>query len=311
MDTVELFFSCDENYLPLLAVTLTSIREHRDPQREYSIRVLHTGLRESLRTRMQLRFCDDGFTVRFVDISEEVARVAQQLHTRDHYTKTTYYRLFIPELFPQLEKVLYLDCDIVLQTDVAELFDQDMAGDLVGAVPDSMVTAIDAFGEYVSNRLGIRPEHYFNAGVLLMDLDAMRRFHFTEVFLKLLNSVTFRVAQDQDYLNVICKGRTLLLGREWNTMPGCAGGEPKLIHYNLDCKPWWRDDVPYGDVFWDYARRSGYFNQVKAIRSGFTREKIARAAAQTRALVALGQRQARRRLRNQYLGWKIRKVVAL
>lgn len=310
MKTVNLFFACDDNYVPFLAVTLTSIQENCDPDRKYDVRVLHTGLKQENRDRLMTRFSKPNFSLCFWNIGRMLEKYADRLYTRDYYSKSTYYRLFIPELFPQLEKALYLDCDIVVTGDISKLYDQDMGDNLVAAVPDSMVTAIEPFARYVQNRLRVKPERYFNAGVLMMNLAEMRNMQFTEVFLKLLERVTFRVAQDQDYLNVICKDRACYLGREWNTMPGAAFCEdPKLIHFNLDCKPWWRDDVPFSDVFWDYAQRSDFLPEIQEIRAGFTPERIEHSAEQTKNLIALGQRQSRQRTRNLYLNWKIRQVV--
>lgn len=312
MDTVDLFFACDDSYVPFLAVSIASIKENRDPSRNYELRILHTGLQAQNIRRLTDSFNSARFSIEFVNISKNVAEFSDRLHTRDYYSKSTYYRLFIPELFPQLTKALYLDCDIVVLGDISRLYDVKLGSNLAGAVPDSMVTTIDPFRQYVQNRLGISAENYFNAGVLLMNLDEMRRCRFSEVFLKLLQQVTFRVAQDQDYLNVICKDRVRYVGYEWNTMPGCLRTDtPNLIHFNLDCKPWQRDDVAYSDLFWNYAERSGFLSEILTIRAGFTQEHIDRAAEQTENLIAMGQRQARQRTQNMLIHWKIRRVVNL
>lgn len=312
MNPVQLFFACDDQYVPFLAVTLTSLKEHRDPVRTYILRILHTGLEERNIRQLTEAFQEDRFTLEFVDITDKVEEFADQLHTRDYYSKSTYYRLFIPDLFPQVDKALYLDSDLLFRGDVAELYDTDLGDNLVGAVPDSMVCRIPAFRVYVQNRLRVEPERYFNAGVLLMNLEEMRQCKFSQVFLKLLRKVTFQVAQDQDYLNVICKNRVTYLGFEWNTMPGAVRVDsPRLIHYNLDCKPWHRDDVVYGELFWDYAKRSGFYPEIRGIRSGYTEEQIAHSAAETENLIALGQRQAEQRTRNLWIQWKIKRVVNL
>lgn len=309
MKTVNLFFSCDDTYLPFLAVTLTSIRENRDKSRRYVVRILNTGLTPENRQRLQT-LAEENFLLEPVDISLTVERFARQLHTRDYYSQSTYYRLFIPELFPELDKALYLDCDIVVTGDISRLFDRELGSDLVGAVPDSMVIAIKPLSQYARKRLQVRPENYFNAGVLLMNLEQMRKIRFTDTFLRLLQTVTFRVAQDQDYLNVLCKGRVTYLGFEWNTMPGSIRTDaPRLIHYNLDCKPWQRDDVAYSDVFWHYAKRSGFYQDILAIRAGFTPERIRRRALQTTDLIALGKRQSRQWTRNYLIQWQIKKAV--
>lgn len=246
----------------------------------------------------------------FIDITQAVEQFADKLHTRDYYSKSTYYRLFIPDLFPGLDKALYLDSDVVLLGDVSELYDVDLEDNLVGAIPDSVVGSIPALALYTKKRLRVAADHYFNAGVLLMNLDAMRKCDFLNVFLRLLQSVTFQIAQDQDYLNVICKNRVEYVGFEWNTMPcDVHTNAPKLIHYNLDFKPWHRDDVAFGDVFWDYAERSGYLEEIRKVREGYTEWHVARSAEETTHLIAMGKKQARKRTANMLIRWKIRRVV--
>lgn len=311
MDAVNLFFACDDSYVPFLAVTLTSLKENRDPTRRYALRILEIGLREENKARLRQLLAEDGFTLEFVDVTPAVEAVADRLHTRDYYSKSTYYRLFIPDLFPELSKALYLDSDVVVQGDVSQLYDTQLGENLVAAVPDGIVNTVKDLGRYATNRLKVTsPRHYFNAGVLLMNLDAMRRCRLSDVFLKLLQQVTFRVAQDQDYLNVICRNRVTYLGYEWNTMPtGIHAETPKLIHYNLDSKPWHRDDVAYGDTFWAYAQRSGFLPEILAIRAEYTPAHIQKSAEETVNLVALGRRQARQHARNRLIHWKIRQVV--
>lgn len=312
MNTVNLFFACDDSYVPFLAVTLTSIRENCDPSRDYAIRILQTGIQEESKQRLTRLVASDHFTVEFVDMGAVIENVSDQLHTRDYYSKSTYYRLFIPELFPQLDKALYLDCDLVLLTDVSRLFDIPLGKNLVGAVPDGAVATIKPFRKYVKKRLKVQPDQYFNAGVLLMNLKEMRACNFTEIFLRLLESVTFQVAQDQDYLNVICRKRTRLLDGGWNTMPyGPQQDDPMLIHYNLNSKPWWQPDVLHGEYFWDYAERSGYLDEITAIANDFTQEQLRCSEKQTLRLIRLGQRQARRKTQNLRIHWKIRQVVDL
>ena len=210
MNPVNLFFACDNAYVPFLAVTLTSLKENCNPKRDYALRILHTGLDPENIRRLTDSFASDGFTMEFIDITQAVEQFSGKLHTRDYYSKSTYYRLFIPDLFPGLDKALYLDSDVVLLGDVSELYDVDLEDNLVGAIPDSVVGSIPALALYTKKRLRVAADHYFNAGVLLMNLDAMRKCDFLNVFLRLLQSVTFQIAQDQDY-------RTLSARTGWST----------------------------------------------------------------------------------------------
>lgn len=311
MNSVHLFFACDDGYVPFLSVALTSIREHRDPSRSYIIRVLHTGMSAENQRRLKDHLEVPGFTLAFPNIADHIRKFARQLHTRDYYSCSTYYRLFIPELYPELSKALYLDSDLVLRTDVAQLYDAQLGDDLVGAVPDAIVGTVEEFKLYVQNRLNMdRPEDYFNAGVLLMNLDAMRSCDFSRRFLELLDRVTFRVGQDQDYLNVLCRRRVRYLGNEWNTMPtGVSVGQPSLIHYNMDAKPWQRDDVKYAEIFWRCAALSGFLPEIRAIRDSRTAEQQERSARQTRDLIRTGYRQAMDREENIRIHRQIRQVV--
>lgn len=311
-DTINLFFSCDDGYVPFLSVTLASLKENRDPARRYCVRILHTGLRQDYMERLIACFDAEDFPLSFIDIRDRVEQFSRQLHTRDYYSQSTYYRLFIPEMFPELDKGLYLDSDLVVRGDISQLYDTDLGDNLVGAVTDSFVNSVPELREYACCRLNLdQPELYFNAGILLMNLKAMRDFGFQQVFLNLLGTVKFQVAQDQDYLNAICRGRVTYLNPEWNAMPrGVPIREPKLIHYNVDSKPWHLDNVRYGDYFWDYACRSPFIREIRQIRSGYSRAEAAKSVEETVNLIALATGQARNAEENRRIHADIARVVS-
>ena len=292
-DTINLFFACDDGYIPFLAVTLTSIKKHRNRERDYSIRILNTGISECHKDAIFSSLAEVGFNIQFVDITERIESISERLHTRDYYSKSTYYRLFIPELYPNLDKALYLDCDIVVLTDIAELYDTELEDNLVGAAADGFVQGIPRLHGYVTARVGVRaPIDYFNAGVLLMNLKEMRKADFGDRFVDLISKVTFEVAQDQDYLNALCNGRRAVIGEEWNCMPGFTSPdcERKLIHYNLDSKPWHKDGLEFGDLFWKYAEYTPYAERIKEIRLAFKDEK--KAEKQTVNMIDFAESQA-------------------
>ncbi len=306
-NTVNLFFACDDGYIPFLAVTLTSIKKYANPAREYAISILNTGISEEHRTRIKSSLEREGFKIDFFDISRQVEKISKKLHTRDYYSKTTYYRLFIPELYPELEKALYLDCDLVLCSDVAELYDVELGDNLVGAISDGFVSCVPRLHGYVTERIGVQnPEDYFNAGVLLMNLKEMRKAFFEKKFVSLLEKITFDVAQDQDYLNAICNGRRLVIGDMWNCMPGFyeKNAKPKLIHYNLDSKPWHKDGVEFSDIFWECADQCCYAEEIRKIKDTYTEE--ARSEHETKSLIDVAEEQGLDGEENE----KIRQMLA-
>ncbi len=286
---VPIFYAADEKYLPYLSVCLTSVKENARRGVDYRVYVLHSGVDEKAKAKLA-SFDDEDFTVEFVDVSPDLKALASRLHMRDYYTCATYFRIFIAGLFPQYDKALYLDSDVVVRGDICELFDTELGDDLVGAVPDGAVSEIPPFRAYTKEVLGIDAERYFNAGILVMNLKRFREVDFYDQFATLLGEYAFTVAQDQDYLNVLCKDRVTYLSTTWNAMPtGNHKGEelPKLIHYNLTAKPWHYGNILYGEIFWEYAKKTEYYDEIHAELDAYTDECKARDKECEAGLIAL------------------------
>lgn len=311
-NTVHLFFSCDDSYVPYLAVTLESLKENCDRSREYEIRVLNTGIREDYKEKILTRYRETGFNIEFFDISASIEKISDMFHTRDYYSKTTYYRLFIPQAFPELDKALYLDVDLTLLGDISKLYDTELGDAIVGAVTDGFVESVDVLREYVIKHIGMRSaEDYFNAGVLLMNLREMRKMNFEDVFLRLIAAVKFDVAQDQDYLNVISNGRRKSIGYEWNCMPGYEKNDvpPQLIHFNLHNKPWHTNGVAHSDEFWSYARRTPFIEEIEEEKKNYSSAQKRRARMETKALCELANEKANDTVGNLKIKADIEKIL--
>lgn len=272
---IPIFFSIDDNYSELLQIALKSIKTNSSRDYIYRIYILNNGLSETHKNNI-LKYADENYQIDFVDMKEKIKNISNKLFTRDYYSKSTYYRLFIPAMFPELDKALYLDADIIVQGDISELYNFDLGDNLVGAITDEAVSSIGEFIEYVENYLGIKHEDYFNAGILSMNLRELRNIDFENKFLNLINQIKFAVAQDQDYLNVICKGKVQKIPGVWDKMPfpsSIPENELKLIHYNLTLKPWHYDGIPYEDIFYSYAESAGLMDFVKSCKENFNEEK--------------------------------------
>lgn len=274
---IPIFFAVDDEYIPFLAVALQSLIENSKKENYYLIKILYTNITEENQNKIK-KYEAENINIEFVCLSYYINKVKDKLYTRDYYSKTTYFRLFIPDLYPQFDKVLYLDSDIVILSDVADLYNEDMESNLLAAAPDDVIQTIEVFREYAEKVVGVATyKNYFNAGILLMNLDELRKFKFQEKFLYLLETVKFSVAQDQDYLNRLCKGRVKLLENTWDRMP--IGGdiinrdELHIIHYNLAFKPWHFEDILYKEYFWKYAQKTEYFDKILEIKNNYTDEQ--------------------------------------
>lgn len=292
--TIPVFFAADERYAPYLAVTLASIKAHISEENFYKMHVLTVG--RNTETQNALRSMQsNNFKIYFHDVSSKRKEIEHLIHCRDYYTSAIYFRLFIPELFPEYEKAVYLDCDTVVLDDIAKLYNTDLKENLIGAVADQAVASVTAFREYVKNALGIMPDKYFNSGVIVMNLKKMREIGFYQVFNRILKSYHFIVAPDQDCLNLICKNKVLYLQKTWNTMPVGASkddGSIKLVHYNLALKPWHYSGVLYEKYFWDFAESTPFFADIQKGKENFSAEEIFRDQEQGERLIALAQAEA-------------------
>ena len=275
-EVIPIFFAVDDGYIPFLAVTLQSIVEKSKEEYYYVVKILYTNISEENKEKIN-KYKRENIEIEFVNLNYYIEKVKDKLYTRDYFSMTTYFRLFISNLYPQYNKAIYLDSDIVLLTDVVELYKEDIGDNLVGAVRDDIIQQNEVFQEYVEKVVGVSSyKNYFNAGMLIMNLDELRKNKFQEKFLYLLENVKYSVVQDQDYLNRICKGRVKLLDASWNVMPNATKDvnedNIKLIHYNYQYKPWHYDNIAYANYFWNFAQKTEFYDKLQEVKNNFTDE---------------------------------------
>lgn len=291
-----IFFAIDNDYIPFFGVALRSLIDNSNDKNYYIIKVLHTNVTKENSDKI-LKYENENIKIEFVDLSDYIKNVKDKLYTRDYYTNTTYFRLFIPDLYPKYDKVLYLDSDIIVLDDVAKLYNIDIEDNLVAAVPDDIIQNNKLFQNYVEKVVGVaKYQNYFNAGVLLMNLEELRKFNFQEKFLYLLTTIKFSFAQDQDYLNRLCKGRVKYIDLSWDVMPyvnrTIKKNDIKLIHYNFAYKPWLFEDVLYKEFFWEYAKKTEFFDKIIETQKSYTEEQKIRDKNAEKALIELAKKES-------------------
>ena len=276
---IPVFFTVDEKYAALCGVAIHSLIAKCNPNRRYRIVVLHDHVSHGSQCLI-MRMATDNVSIEFREMKRSfegiTGRIGDCLRA-DYFTLTIYYRLFIPEMFPEYDKGVYIDSDVVLNADIAELYDTEMGTNLIGACPDWSVQNVPPLCRYIEEAIGVPHAEYINSGILLMNLAELRRVELGKRFMELLNKYHFDcIAPDQDYLNALCRGRITFLGEEWDAMPKDYGeplAEPKLVHYNLFAKPWMYDGIWYADLFWKYADESGYGDSFRLYKAGYTEDK--------------------------------------
>lgn len=273
---IPIFFACDEGFVKYTMVSMKSIMENADRSRKYHIYILHMGITEATQAKV-LAMADEEFAIDFVDVTDKMRSIADKLPIRDYYSNTTYFRLFIPDMFPQYRKALYIDSDTIVVGNIAELYDHKLGKLYAGVCPDRVVAQTDILGDYVEKVLGVKRARYFNAGVMLMNCSQFRENHLLDEFLEMLHIYLFVVAQDQDYLNLICKNQVLYMEPKWNAQVfgelACLEEEVGLFHFNMAAKPWHYEDCRLAEYFWKYAKMTADYDAIKEGLANYTDEQ--------------------------------------
>ena len=287
---IPVFFSTNDAYIPFLDIAIASLIRNASKDHRYRLIVLNTGLSPDSMALILRRQCE-GFTIEFADISKEVEGIQSRFKDVYHFSVATYYRLFIASLFPQYKKILYLDCDIVLLGDVSELYRTELNGCIIAAAPEQFVRYTPEFREYAKKAVGVDPDGYVNAGVLVIDLDQFRAHRIEEQFIDLISHFDFDLLDpDQAYLNYLCDGYIRVLPNGWNKEPTerALEGELNLVHYALYKKPWQYDDVMYGEHFWEYAKESPFYEEILRLKASFGEAERAEKAAMASEILRHG-----------------------
>ena len=212
-----------------------------------------------------------------------------QLYVCEHFSVETYFRLAIPELLSAYDKVLYLDGDLIVKRDVAELFDTDLKGYAVAGALD--VVGMGAVNGHRKDRLPYykyrvhlkEPLMQLNGGVLLMNAAEIRRQYTTKELLKYAMLGHFDLV-DQDVVNSLFQGQIKWLDLAWNAANDDVGtlrayvatfapqeyyegykkaiADPKIIHYAGTIKPWYDPNYYLAEEFWNVLRETPFYDIV-------------------------------------------------
>lgn len=291
---IPVFLTITDNYAQYAAPCISSLTRHANPERHYRIIIMFDKL--SFKNRVRLRsLVTKNCAIEFHKMKYNLyMRVilkycSTKTGSGDFYSSAVYlYRTFIPRLFPQYEKAIYIDADTILAGDISELYDIDLGEKVMAARVDPKVAAVPEFISYVENALDVPAKEYVNSGVLLMDLKKLRKLHYITKMTDLMNKYDASlVAPDQDYFNVILKGKVLHLPAKWNAQFGeeMSAKGVKLLHFNLGKKPWFHDDVEGGDLFWAAARGTGFYGDLMRGKENYTLNDEKRAEENIQALI--------------------------
>ena len=284
-ERINILCATDDNYVPYCGIMLTSVFENNKDAHVDVYIMVDTQLNEANKKKFASLEASYDATIHYIDI--DPARFAAfPLHEEQHFTVAAYYRLAAAEFLPSsLDRILYLDCDIVVNSDLRELWEMDLTG-LSAAVIDDMCSGLQSNYERLQYDKQLR---YFNSGVLLINLAYWREHKIMELFEEYAKQYRERILwPDQDVLNAVLLNNKIHVGIEWNYQMGflkqsyydtlperlqkeVVSTEPKIIHYNQS-KPWM---VTY--YILPYYREWLYYKRIspwKCMRTRYPKHKM-------------------------------------
>lgn len=273
-----IIFSADRNYVPYLAVSIQSIFDNADNRYNYDVLVFDDGITDYQKTMLSA-MSKNNCSIRYIDVKSLLKDFDTSLfQSRGIWSAATFYRLFIPEIMPDYKKVLYLDCDILVRDSLVDMFNLDLGDKQIACVYDCI--------RYMKTKnrikdceqgLGLKDYRlYFNAGVVMFNLQKIDRRKFRERFISILTSYELPFL-DQDILNVLFEGKCHFLEPKWNyqyhillerpelkEIPelDAADKNPKIIHYTTGRKPWNSPELPHVAEWWGIARKLPFYEEI-------------------------------------------------
>ena len=277
--TSNILCAIDEAYVPYCGIMLTSLFQSNDGCR-FHIYIICNSLSNDSKNKLTLLCEQYGNCLSFVSIEEKTTQNFP-IKSSDHVSLATYYRLFAPQILPpDVDRILYLDCDIIVNDRIDELYNCDIDNYALACVLDE-----DYMSDAKYQRLGLEPpKTYFNAGVLLLNISYWREHNVTERCIRCIDELHDKLLlHDQDTLNVVLKNEVKLAHVKYNFQTGFLYTKTKLsentrkeivgtldrpaiIHYTGPNKPWLLHyHHPYLNTFRDFMLKSPW-NDLKLVR---------------------------------------------
>lgn len=268
MSNINVCLSCDDNYSKYAGVVIASILEKASNKDNLSIYILDGGISDIRKQEILSLKSIKDCKIEFVEIDSNLFEDYKQIKTHSYIALPAYYRLKSASLLPNITKIIYFDCDVIVKSSLANLFNIDINDYAFAAVRD------------INKRMLKKNPNYVNSGVLLLNLDYWRKENIEE---KLLNFTRENIDNiktgDQEVLNRCLLGKIKVVDDVWNvqssnfTNRSSYTNTPKVIHFVAKNKPWNRKSFSY--------HKNEYFKYLQLTPWKLTDEELKKALKST------------------------------
>jgi lipopolysaccharide biosynthesis glycosyltransferase len=282
-----LLISSNEN-VPILGVFITSVLNHASKDYNYDFVVLHKDISQDnqrLLNSIILKYTRSNGINSEIRFFTSRKRELINFSTEERFNELIYYRLFAPWILgSKYKKIIVMDTDIIVKTNIAELFNEDVSDYWAGCVIDIVYQGVLNKNEnddyrYTKNTLGLEePYNYVNAGVKLLNLEKIRNELSEEEMDMLILGNKYRI-DEQDVFNSVYAGKIKFVDLKWNYFIGSnwwvrdkffytplksielyeSCKNPAVLHWANVTKPWLDPEISFANEFWEAARNSPFY----------------------------------------------------
>ena len=229
MTNITIAYAPDKNFVPLTLVSMASVLKNAKKSDEIEFVIMYNDLEDKYLQTFDNLQAIKNYSLRKIKVDE---KVFDGFPCPNWVTMEAWFRCLLADLLPDMDMVLYLDCDTIIRSSLSDLFKLDLGDNLAGVIED-----VSGSKEKAQN-IDLADGFYFNSGVMLINLKAWRKIDF---FAKLKNIVMTdaKVSNDQDALNKACDNFKYRLAPKYDYM-----------------QVWWRKNTPqYDDKYMaEFAR---------------------------------------------------------
>lgn len=265
----------DDKYVPYCGVMLTSLFES-NPKEHFNVFILVESLGNTGRKQFEMLAKKYGQSIHIREVKSEVFSNCPINPETDHVSLAAYFRLAVTEILPKnVDRVLYLDCDIIVQSSIRSFYDIDLDGRACAIVQDEAAHIDEPY-----YRFGLPRNHeplYINSGVLLIDLEYWRKHLLFESFFKYIKENKSLIKfHDQDTIYGVLRNEVKYADVKYNLQRGflykknfeayteqlkqeirLAIDAPVIIHYTGAIKPWMMyDKNPFAKIWREFHTKS-------------------------------------------------------
>lgn len=280
--SIPVFLASDDNYAPFVASTIASICSHTKSFCDFYI--LDGGISEENKEKIcKLKEQFDNFFIEFlfVDLEKEFKNIVYK-NAGSYISLSTYNRFLIPQLKPHLQKVIYMDVDVVVLDDIQKLYNEDISAFALGAIWDK---SRKYYNTDTKDLINLSENYkYFNAGVLLIDVQKWKNDNVLKAIFELEQKYREKILHaDETLLNKYFDENYQVLGIKYNYTDYDVLTHPMqnivIRHFATAVKPWHiHPDIntsmcPNTQDFWKYAKMTSFYNQLLENCSNKTKQQ--------------------------------------